>query len=399
MFWGNRIAVACLAAIIGIPSAFFTIALPAQMRDGGATLFEIGFIYIIWLPAAFKWLWAPWLEKIAQVPKLRARAILLFAIALALSFLPVAGLAESNNVIALILLAPICAAFSLSMQLIYAGWAIQWLDFDQRAQLNGILAAGMIAGGLVGGGVLVWLAHQFGWWLIIIVISCLIVLIGSSGYLLKSGEKQVTEKRQPKSFREGLSLILKAPLIGAIALLALSGGADVTLPARLVDVGVAPDQAALLLGSLVMILMIPASLLSGWSVGRFGLARCLIICVISKAVILAALAISPASATLLIIILSMAEFVFAGALTVLTWQFYMGQSQGIMPVALYAIVTSIDAFLRFFGAMGAGAIAEIFGYTPLYGLAAFLTCAAGFSVLYILTSSSDVQNSANLPSY
>lgn len=83
------ITIALMTAAIGAPAAFFTIALPAFMRDGGASLAEIGLVYIVWAPSALKWLWAPWFDGLPRRPFgdtfgwMRA-----LTLAIALTFLP-----------------------------------------------------------------------------------------------------------------------------------------------------------------------------------------------------------------------------------------------------------------------------------------------------------------------
>lgn len=371
-----------LAAIIGLPAAFFTIALPAQMRDGGASLAEIGLVWVVWLPSALKWTWAPWLERLALSARVRTRAIAALAVALALGFLPVAVLAERMATGPLVLLAVLCAALALSIQLLYAGWAMRFLDEDQRGRANGFAAGGMVLGGIIGGGLIPWAAGLLGWWAVVLATSTVMVLAGFAGVLLRDQEG-VPAAVPDAAFKEGISVLRRGPLVVCLVLIAMASGADVTLPARLVDAGIAPDQAALLLGSLATALIVPVSLLSGWLVSKVGVGPCALVCAVLKGAVLLALAVSPAGAGTQVATLSVIDFVLAGAFTVLTWQFYMQQAKGRVPVAAYAVLTSLDALIRFVGAICAGLLAQAAGYASLFGLAAVVTLGAGVAVAWV----------------
>lgn len=373
------LGVLSLSAIIGLQGAFFTIAVPAQLRDGGASLIEIGLIWIIWLPSALKWLWAPWFERIAVPAATRAKAIAILALLLALCFLPVAALTEQAATWPLIALAAVCALLALMLQLLYAGWAMRTLDETNRARANGFAAGGMVLGGIVGGGLVPWVASWFGWWPVILCTSVAMAIAGLSGNLLNDRPRESAV--QQVTFLQGARILGNLPVCISLILIATASGADVLLPARLIDAGMSPERSGLLLGSLAMGLMVPVSLTSGWLIARFGLKTCFLVCAALKGLVLFCLAQVPMMATLAVTILSISDFVLAGAFTVLTWQLYMQRALPEAPVSSYAVLTSVDAFIRFGAAIVAGILAEYAGYATLFAFTAILTLAAGISVI------------------
>ncbi|AFJ02975.1 major facilitator superfamily MFS_1 [Methylophaga frappieri] len=380
MLASSTLGILLLATIIGLQGAFFTIAVPAQLRDGGASLIEIGLIWIVWLPSAFKWLWAPWFEKMAVPAAIRTKAITILALLLALSFLPVAMLTEQAAAGPIVALAAWCALLALMLQLLYAGWAIRTLDEKNRARVNGYAAAGMVLGGIFGGGILPWSATLLDWWPVILLTSIAMAISGLSGKLLRDGPQ--IRVAQQVTFLHGARVLGDRSLIISLLLIAAASGADVLLPARLVDTGMSPVQSGLLLGSLAMALIVPASLASGWLIARFGLKRCFLVCAILKGLVLLTLALMPMMAQLEVSLLSISDFILAGVFTVLTWQLYMQRALPEAPVSSYAALTSLDAVIRFTAALAAGMLAELSSYATLFVLTAFLTLAAGISVCF-----------------
>lgn len=375
------LGVLVISAIVGLPAAFFTIVLPAQMRDGGASLTEIGLVYIVWLPSALKWLWAPFIERLAVSFRTRTRAIWLLSFFLAICFLLVAPLTERMATGYLVTLAALCAAVTLSLQLLYAGWAMQALGEEQRGRANGTAAGGMLLGGIVGAAALPFIAASLGWWITVLATSAGLACAGLSGGLLKDTAGQSGPAAAP-AFAKGLSVLWNAPLVLCLLLTAAASGADVTLPARLVDAGISPERVGLIMGSIAMTLMVPASFLSGWLVSKFDIGLCVLTCGILKCMVLFALGFAPVQSEGQVVALSVADFVLAGAFTVLIWQFYMKHSQRSAPVASYAVLTSLDALIRFCSATGAGFFAEQAGYRPLFFSAGLITLMSGLAIAF-----------------
>ena len=386
----QAIAVVGLAAAIGMPGAFFTIALPVLMRDGGASLMAVGLTWVVWLPSALKWIWAPSVGRLAFAdggsPIRWLRGLV---IAIALCFLPVAWLAAGPAVVPLLILSLLSAVLATTIQLVIAGCLMAETE-ARRARLNGFTVAGMVLGGAFGGGLMPVIATRIGWEIAVPTLACLILLVVLPVSWL------VSDRSKPYAPQESglwdFATALKAPGTGKVLLLLLllagSSGADATLPARLIDVGLPVAQVLVLLGTVATLLTVPSGLLAGWALSRWGWVPVLsILCIAKAATLLALVALPSASAPL-----AVWDFMLAGAMTVGVWQCYMAASQSVTPVTRYGLVTSLDAGVRFLAAMASGAIAGSIGYGPTF--AGFATLCFLSAVAVILTGRSVVEEKA-----
>ncbi|MEM9631898.1 MAG: MFS transporter [Pseudomonadota bacterium] len=380
----QKIALMILASGIGIPAAFFTIALPGMMRDGGASLMQVGLVYLVWLPSVVKVLWAPLVERFAVSYRSRRRIISLTTLVMGLGFLPVSWLAVEMAVGWLLALAVLSAALGLTLQLVIAGWCMSSLDEAARGRANGLIAAGMVLGGILGGGAVPSLAGIFGWLPVVCTLSVFIALTGLAGRFLQTGAS-VPVADQVR-LRDALRIFAGTKgglLLGAVALIASTGAVDMTLAARLVDAGLSPERAAFVLGTFATILMVPATLLAGQAISRWHPARCFAAVCMVKAVVLFALAFLPQASVHVIAGLAVAEFICAGALTVLTWQFYMSRPDRGAEISGFAILTSVDALFRLGFGIAAGALGTVIGMSALFGGVAGLNLIAACFLLMI----------------
>ena len=225
----------------------------------------------------------------------------------------------------------------------------------------------MVLGGVIGGGTVPALAQSFGWAPVIWVLAGLIALTGLAGRAL--GDTKNLTPPEHVTLRGGARVFLFSEgrfLLAAVALIASTGAVDMTLAARLVDAGFSPERAAIILGTIATILMTPATLFAGYAVSRWNPASCFAAIGLSKAAILAALSLLQQSSGILIATLAVAEFVCAGALTVMTWQFYMARVDSKSGLTGFALLTSTDALFRLGLGIGAGLLGAAIGMGALF---------------------------------
>lgn len=372
------IAIASLSAAIGMPAAFFTIALPTFMRDGGASLTEIGLTWLVWLPSAMKWLWAPELGRRAfRDSGTRTRWLIGLCLALALCFLPVARLADSMAIWPLLGLSLISSVIGVTLQMVLAGWQMATLTETARARLNGWSVAGMVIGGVIGAGLMPVVAVSVGWSLTVPLLAGLILAAGLPAPWLQGDAAGAVETTTLASFSQVLRAPGRGPLLLLVLLLAGSSGADMSIPARLVDTGLPPERVLMLLGTIATLLTVPAGLLAGFAMSRWGWPAVLAGLLLAKAAVYLLLAFAPGAQA----VLGVADFVLAGALTVAIWQCYMAASRDIVPITHYGVVTSFDAAIRFCAGLLAGAIAAASGYAGMFSLFAAMSVGAALLVL------------------
>ncbi|HCF17986.1 MAG TPA: MFS transporter, partial [Rhodospirillum rubrum] len=143
---------------------FLVVALVAIMRDQGATLDQVGMVYMLGMVWPFKVLWAPMIDKIrfGRYGHYRVWLLLmqggLALVLLAMGFLDVIG-----DFPIIYLLGALIAFLSASQDIAVDGLACRLLSPDQRGMGNGIQIAGGLLGNMLGGGVVLLTYPWLGW--------------------------------------------------------------------------------------------------------------------------------------------------------------------------------------------------------------------------------------------
>lgn len=157
----------CLYACQGLPYGFFTQTLPVVMRERNASLTQIGLTYLLLLPWAGKFLWAPLVDEYGS-NRIGRRKTWLFATQL-LAVCLLLGLGFFSDLDAggdyrILFVVFVGLNFLAATQDIATdGIAVNLLDDNERGIGNGIQVAGYRLGMIVGGGFLLWQFSFFGW--------------------------------------------------------------------------------------------------------------------------------------------------------------------------------------------------------------------------------------------
>lgn len=383
----NRTALIVMAAFSlmqGLPAFFFTLGLPAILRDRGASLDMVAMTYVVWIPLALKWLWAPifdstWFRPFGSRQNwLRGLSILL-----ALAFSAVALFPPEGPAWPLLLLSLICSGLGATIQIVLAAWMIENAPPQQRALANTAGVIAMVLGGILGAGLMLELNAHFSWSISVLSVSSLILVLSIPAWILTWGAAKRSDASVGFRF-EPVALwkrFFGRPNIGwmvcAILCFGVTAGADALVPAILVDKGYSPAAAGWLLGTVATATVIPASAIVGAALRRFSVLGVAAVVYAVKAVVLVALAASVSMAPQIVAGLSVLDFCLSGALTVVIWQLYMNFSSREHSASDYSVTTSFDAAIRFAGALLAGAIGQRLGYPVIFGLAglaAVLSC-------------------------
>ncbi len=152
----------------GIPFGIFSYALPALLREQGASLKAIGWASVVALPWALKFLWAPLLDRyyIARIGRRRSWLLPLQMMAVSLliwiAFIDtgVVGDAWLYTLLAALFFTNLVAA---TQDIATDGLAVETLSYRERGFGNGIQVAGYRIGMIFGGGLLLMVMGVFGW--------------------------------------------------------------------------------------------------------------------------------------------------------------------------------------------------------------------------------------------
>lgn len=383
------IMMAAFSLMQGLPAYFFSVGLPALLRDQGASLAMVGMTYVIWLPLAFQWLWAPAFDAPRIAPfGTRMNWLRVLPIGLALVFGLVAVFPPTGSSAPLLAISFACSAITATIRILLGAWVIHGTNARQRALANAAGVAAMVLGGIAGGAAMLHVGQTHGWTWAIAGVCVAIILLSLPSWLQPDGaglaplRDAVPVPRRGTTMgaawagffkRQGIWRLLALVLcFGAVS------GADVLVPAIMVDRGYSPTDTLWILGTFAMAAVVPATALIGAGIRRYGVMTVLAVLYTLKLVVLVGLALSAPLSASQVATLAVADYFLSGVLTVATWQIFMNFASGQASATDFSLITSIDAMLRMLGGMGAGGLAERLDYAPTFGLAA---CAAAMAVL------------------
>nr|WP_279382586.1 MFS transporter [Acanthopleuribacter pedis] len=157
----------CLYACQGLPYGFFTQSLPVIMRENNATLTQIGLAYLLLLPWAGKFLWAPLVDEYGSTRIGRRKTWLFATQTLSVLLLCTLGLfgnldGDGDYRILFFLFAAL-NFLAATQDIATDGIAVNLLNTDERGIGNGIQVAGYRLGMIVGGAFLLAQFSFFGW--------------------------------------------------------------------------------------------------------------------------------------------------------------------------------------------------------------------------------------------
>jgi len=161
-----------LYAAQGLPYGFFSLALPVLLREAGWSLTAIGFLHLLALPWALKFLWAPWVDhhfsRKGWLLGLQGAALLA---ALGMSMMKVE--AGSTLLLAAVFGFNLIAA---TQDIVTDGLAVRLLDAQGRGLANGLQVGAYRLGMILGGGLLLWVFARSNWQLMFWCMAGLLAL-------------------------------------------------------------------------------------------------------------------------------------------------------------------------------------------------------------------------------
>jgi len=195
------IVLVCIYFSQGLPYGFFTKALPAIMRDMGASLPQIGIASFLALPWALKFLWAPLVDKYGSNRFGRKKTWILALQGIGVLLFLGLGLSPHFEGYAYLMVGFLVANLVAATQDIASdGLAVLLLDPSERGLGNGIQVAGYRLGMVFGGGFILMYFPVLHWKGSFLTIAAVLALVSLP--LFKAREPQ------PKVDIEETSLVL-----------------------------------------------------------------------------------------------------------------------------------------------------------------------------------------------
>nr|WP_314074278.1 MFS transporter [uncultured Roseococcus sp.] len=391
-----------LTAIVGIYAAQSVVgglvfqAVPAVLRQQGLELGLIGLVWLLMLPHALKFLWAPPVERLRLRPDgaRRSRAIILAGQALAM--LALLGMAVAGmNPTWLFLMLALATITTATVDIACDAFAVEQLPGRARGWGNVMQVGGAYLGVMVGGGLFLVMVARFGFSAAALVLALVVGLLMVPLLLTREppGDAAVQS-----AHRAALGHALRRPGFrrALLVIVAMQVGLRIAhglLGPFLVDRGFDLETLGLLTGVGGTIASLAGTLLAAWLAGRRPAATLLAPAVLLQGLVfggLAALAFLPGVPREAMAVMALLLGFSVGAGFVLLYTAMMGWAAGPQPGVDYTLLQCADAAMAVVAGTLAGAMAQRTGYGACFMLAAVLALLAA-TVLPRLTRSAEAR--------
>jgi MFS family permease len=376
-----------------LPYGFQASALGAYLRSEGVSLTRIGLAGALAAPWFLKVLWAPLVDRFGSRRFGRRRTwIVPMQVLLAATFVGAALISpreELPKLLGLVLLMNVLAA---TMDIAVDALAVDVLRRHELGRGNAVQVVGYKVGMLLGGGLLVWASRWIGWSGLFVTMAALTLTVAA--ITLATPEPRMPHadpdvERDPASpiprtslrtiFRHLHDVLFtRESAQTALVVATYKSGESLIDPMFapfLVDQGFAREDIGLWVGTFGMGSSIAGSAAGGLLATRWSLERALLLAGTLRCLpLVAQLALAgwgvPGPAV--VVMVTIAEHFFGGALTTVLFAFMMSRVDRRIGATHFAFLATIEMAGKAPFALSSGALAERFGYTGLF--------AAGFAI-------------------
>jgi MFS transporter (putative signal transducer) len=372
-------------------------ALPSVLRDRGLPLDQIGLTYLAVLPWVLKFLWAPAIERyrLPSTGPSRSRSIVLIGGLISAACFVLAAVIGPTSFVPLMALFMVVAFAASTVDIACDGHAVESLSERYHGWGNAAQVGGAYLGSAIGSGLFLVLVARVDWAQAMIVMAALLVLLGLP-FILSPAITPVDVRSHRPSLRDAL---IRPEMRKGLALAALYAVSQkwglAMLGPFLVDSGLDLDSLGIVNGVGGMILGFGCALLGGALVRLWGAWAIMVLALILQAVTLSGVAaaawIGGASHMLLLgLALASSSAIMALGFVALYAQF-MALSDPRQAGIDFTLLQCMDALVSMIGGIGAGWIAQHFGYSACFGLAAILVILATAPVALLSARSGSSQ--------
>ncbi|WVT76073.1 MFS transporter (plasmid) [Sinorhizobium chiapasense] len=360
------------------------LGLPAVLRTQGVSLGEIGLVYLTVLPWALKFLWSPLVERfrLPAAGRNRSAVIVVTGGGLCAVMLALVGLLDPERLGPVLVCLVFIALFTSTVDIACDGYAVETLAEEHHGWGNAAQVGGSYVGSAIGAGLFLVLVDRLGWAPAVWAMATVVLMLGLP-FLLGPGSRLTFATR---SHVPSLKAALRRPevrrglLLAATYVSAQKWGLAMLGP-FLIDYGFDLASVGMLNGVGSMLVGFGGALFGGLLVRLRGAGAVLVGALLMQVAMLIALAYVGVSGDLsrsLVMTLAVASSsgVMAIGFVALYAQF-MGWADPRQAGVDFTLFQCMDSLISMAGGLGAGWIAERFGYS------AFFLCAAGVSIVAV----------------
>jgi len=378
----RRLAVLAVLYIAqGIPSYVFVAAIPPILREQGVSRTAIGFMALILLPLAVKFLWAPLVDRWRPLARFGPRRgwIVPTQALIALCFAAMA-LIRPTDIWAIFTLGMLLSLLISTQDIATDGYAVLTLTPDERATGNAIQGGAVAASVVLGGTMGLVLYHLVGWQMMMLFMA---VLCLAPLAVLPAMREDRAPPDAPRH-KPRLRAFLARPEAVSVLILALFYRASEGLVKSmegpyLVDAGMGLDWIGYLSGASAATVGLGGSALAALAVRRWGAHNTLVLLGSLRSLCFAIFAIHALGVIAGLISIggaAMLQTLIRYMEIVALYSLFMSVSSREQPGTDFTILACAQLIVYQIGGMIAGVLADTLGYAVLFCLATGISMAA-----------------------
>ncbi|WP_299919299.1 MFS transporter [uncultured Roseobacter sp.] len=374
-------ALMALNAAAAMPISFFSVGLPTLMRDAGVALELIGFTALVYLPFAFAFVWAPYIERPGPFGIARRRFWT------AASLIPMgaftllgAWMAPSEQTIAVLILAFLISLGAATLRTTILGLTVERFEGTGRTWAAALVPAGGALGALMGATGLLLVYGATNWAVAMITMAVVLLLLLGPGLMLPETAEQHHVPGIIGALQSFLADVENRRALAFIAPLAAGVGLGFgMMQPRLVDLGYTVEEIGLINGLFTCIALFTGGPLAAVGIARFGLIRMIPVglLVVTAALFYAAAASAfslPRLHAAASVITFFLAFSFIGVMTNLI---FMNRATPGREGTDFSIFLCSYWLCTMIGMIASGLLAGQFGYATVFAAGALVAASAG----------------------
>lgn len=385
--------IASLYVSQAIPLGFFTIAMPAILRQRGLSLESVGLLSALATPWLFKFLWAPFLDRYGsrRIGHYRSWIFPLQALSVG-CVLVIASLDIATQMGPLLVAGAAFMLLSATQDVATDGLAVRALTVTQRGMGNGIQVGGYYLGQILGGGAMLLLFQRFGWTVALLAMASFLALPVVPALRYREPAPAPDERPRRTVDYGAIARFFTRPgtaawLVALTMFRAGEMGAQTMLNPMLVDLGYELEEIGLMLGVAGSFAALAGALAGGAWIRRVGRKRSLVTFVGLEAIaaaIYATLA-SGAAGTATVWIGAMAMPLAGGMATAALYTQMMDRCDGATGATDFSLQQSLAVVGAIVAASFSGFSASALGYAGHFLLCGALALAVAAWIAATLT--------------
>ncbi|MBI2215376.1 MAG: MFS transporter [Acidobacteria bacterium] len=353
-----------------IPAAFFVMAFPVLLRQGGASLQYIGILNLLLLPVIFRFVWAPFVDHYASY---RGWILTMQTGCIAL-MISIGFFDWVDDFWVIFAICMLYTLLSTTQDVGVDGLAVRALDHDERPAGNALQVAGQYLGTIVGGGAMIMLFNHVG---LPVNLAIIVAVLAIPMLLLIPYREPLVEKKE--RIRLGIKPIVEVVrrpgmlkwmcvLVGYYFGPLMSGN---LIRPLLVDRKVPLETIGFLFGVMSPLLAVAGCAIAPWIIGMLGRRPSMILFTVVAVMQIACDSLMGAGFVGLATIYGCAAFLAftSGFFGILAYAIAMDKSKNGSAGTDFTVQITFLLIGQMCAGVTAGFLAQAIGYQPVFGIA------------------------------